>query len=374
MREDRGQVLPLVAIVLIVILGLAAFVVDVGSWYVTQRQTQAAADSAALAGAQDLPGSASTATTDAQSYVSKNMSGASATVTTPYNSNSRQIKVTVTTTAPSFFASVLGLSAPGVTSTAVAANSGVQITAPLYAGGTSCTAIDGNINGASIGGMVTNGGLNIGGWNNDTISSLEYDNSTCPLTPKSGVTFQSTSFDTGNVPFPLDYRSTSQTINCTGNGATVTESGNQTQSNDHYTYSDTGTFKFSSNQSVSGIYCAQTIDLTNSMQINGTATFIASCFLSGISDHGTLTPAMGSLLLWQTGSGCSPIQINTPSWINGSVVFAPYAQIYLNSNAFTGGAQTTLLEGSSIYLNMNNGSLNTPSGLSSASSKASLVQ
>ena len=54
-RDESGQVLVFVAFILTVIVGMAALVVDVGSWYQAHRHLQTAADAAALAGAQELP-------------------------------------------------------------------------------------------------------------------------------------------------------------------------------------------------------------------------------------------------------------------------------------------------------------------------------
>ena len=56
-RGQRGQILPIVALALVGLLGVAAFSIDVGYAYYAKRQLQAAVDSAALAGAQDLPSS-----------------------------------------------------------------------------------------------------------------------------------------------------------------------------------------------------------------------------------------------------------------------------------------------------------------------------
>ena len=53
--RERGAVLVLVAASLVAFLVLAAFVVDLGRAYFAQRHLQAAADAAALAGAQELP-------------------------------------------------------------------------------------------------------------------------------------------------------------------------------------------------------------------------------------------------------------------------------------------------------------------------------
>jgi Flp pilus assembly protein TadG len=53
-REGRGQVLPLVALCLAVLTGLAGMAVDIGYWEYQQRQRQIAADGAAAGAAQQL--------------------------------------------------------------------------------------------------------------------------------------------------------------------------------------------------------------------------------------------------------------------------------------------------------------------------------
>jgi Flp pilus assembly protein TadG len=52
--DQRGQVLPWVAFMMLMLLGMAAFVVDIGHAYVCRRQLQAATDAAALAGAKQV--------------------------------------------------------------------------------------------------------------------------------------------------------------------------------------------------------------------------------------------------------------------------------------------------------------------------------
>ena len=53
--NERGQAFALMIVALVALLGTAAIVMDVGfAWY-AKRQVQASADSAALAGAQELP-------------------------------------------------------------------------------------------------------------------------------------------------------------------------------------------------------------------------------------------------------------------------------------------------------------------------------
>lgn len=119
-REEGGQVLALLAVGITAFLGIAAFVIDVGGWYQVQQSAQAAADAAAESGAFDLPSNPSQAVADARAYVSKNISGATATVTTPYNSDTNQIHVTVTKNAPTTFAKIFGLDSVTVSSSATA--------------------------------------------------------------------------------------------------------------------------------------------------------------------------------------------------------------------------------------------------------------
>src|SRR5438132_4699068 len=54
-RNERGQVFAITAFSLVVLLGMSALVLDVGSWFRTKRRLQGTADAAALAGAQSLP-------------------------------------------------------------------------------------------------------------------------------------------------------------------------------------------------------------------------------------------------------------------------------------------------------------------------------
>jgi Flp pilus assembly protein TadG len=71
LRGQRGVVAVIVAVCMIVLMGSAAIAVDLGYTYLQKRRLQAAVDFALLAGAQKLP-NASTATTDAQSFLNTN--------------------------------------------------------------------------------------------------------------------------------------------------------------------------------------------------------------------------------------------------------------------------------------------------------------
>jgi Flp pilus assembly protein TadG len=53
-RREEGQILVMFAAVVIVLIGISALVVDIGMKYSFERRYQSIADSASLAGAQEL--------------------------------------------------------------------------------------------------------------------------------------------------------------------------------------------------------------------------------------------------------------------------------------------------------------------------------
>lgn len=120
-NDERGQVVVLVALVLIVLLGAAALVIDVGRAYVAKRHLQASADAAATAGALELP-DAAVAVAYAQEYSGRvgaknhetKLPPVTATVTTKclssYPCNPvNTIVVEQSTVVPTIFARVLGI-------------------------------------------------------------------------------------------------------------------------------------------------------------------------------------------------------------------------------------------------------------------------
>lgn len=71
-REESGQGLVVGALVMVVILGFAAMAVDVGLFLHERRDLQNAADAAALAGVQELPGSPHDAQLKAEEWAHNN--------------------------------------------------------------------------------------------------------------------------------------------------------------------------------------------------------------------------------------------------------------------------------------------------------------
>ncbi len=109
-RNDTGQATVLTLVFLTVLLGMAALVLDVGSWYRADRAAQSTADAAALAGAQALPEDAAKARTLAQQYADKNgsLGAGNVTITSKIVSNDT-ITVSVKRPAPGFFAKIFGI-------------------------------------------------------------------------------------------------------------------------------------------------------------------------------------------------------------------------------------------------------------------------
>jgi hypothetical protein len=105
-RNQRGQVLVLTVVFMTGMLGMAALVIDVGSWFRAQRDTQRVADAAALAGAQALPESAGQARALAVEYTDKNNINGTPAITFP---SSNTIKVHVSKPVDGFFAKLFGI-------------------------------------------------------------------------------------------------------------------------------------------------------------------------------------------------------------------------------------------------------------------------
>lgn len=130
--EESGQVIVLVSICMTVLLGMGAMVADVGQLYLERQRLVAAADLAALAGAQLLP-DRTRAEATAADYLAKNGVDADA-VQIEINDANSEITVNLRNTIPTTFARVLGVFTQGTWGGATAqsaALSGVSGAAPL---------------------------------------------------------------------------------------------------------------------------------------------------------------------------------------------------------------------------------------------------
>lgn len=142
-REDRGQALPWLTVMLVVIMGIAGFVIDLGHAMICERSLQSSSNAAAMAAALQLPNT--TYSTYAHSYgsetgqanASSNLPGVVMTVTgycsatvkgwgvqclSPSGYNA--VIVTQTASIPTTFARVLGISTVKISATATASERG----------------------------------------------------------------------------------------------------------------------------------------------------------------------------------------------------------------------------------------------------------
>ena len=150
-RNDNGQATVVTVVFLVVLLGMAALVLDIGSWYRADRATQSTADAAALAGAQVLPYDPASASSLALQYANKNGGGVSAGDVTISNGTGANdtIKVTVHRGANGVFTKLFGVNSVSVGSKATARASlmrsaqyvapiGVNVKHPKLKGNASC--------------------------------------------------------------------------------------------------------------------------------------------------------------------------------------------------------------------------------------------
>lgn len=125
-RAEEGQAMVMVAFSLVVILGFAAFAIDIGNIAVQKSDLQNAADAAALAGVVEMP-SSTNAETVAVNYaitngmaVQKNKVALNGELVSATAIGPKQLKVECSREVKYYFAGVLGFKSKVVTAVAVA--------------------------------------------------------------------------------------------------------------------------------------------------------------------------------------------------------------------------------------------------------------
>ena len=111
--RERGQIVVIFALSIIVFVGLAAVVIDVSWYWANTLRMQRAADAAALAGVVYLPGNPTLAYSTARAEAVKNgyTDGVGGVAVTPVQDpqDSRRLRVSVSGPVNTYFARVLGL-------------------------------------------------------------------------------------------------------------------------------------------------------------------------------------------------------------------------------------------------------------------------
>ncbi len=128
LQGEQGQMLVTVALLSVVLFMLAAIATETSLIWIQRRNLQNAADGAALAGAQQLPGNPSAAVADAQAWAAKNVTTLASFEAQVLDSN-RAIRVTVRKPADTIFGNWFGYG--GFTITAKAA---ARVAQPLLPG------------------------------------------------------------------------------------------------------------------------------------------------------------------------------------------------------------------------------------------------
>jgi Flp pilus assembly protein TadG len=338
--DDRGAVLVIVALLLPLIMGTAALVIDVGFWYLTQAQLQAAADAAALAGAQQLPSSPSSAQAYAQSLAAKNVSGATVTPVTPYNGSSSEIKVTVSEPGPIWFGSVIGISAPTITASAIAENT-AGTGSFIYAASTACNAISivnsGNLSVSTT--VWSNGGVSAVSSGTVTVTGqVDVGNSSCSF-PGSLTPPGPTSVGT-NAGWPVALPTTGQgnlPSSCSTASISIVGSG-WLSSNPPGMYCTTGTITIvnSGSVNVDGYEFVSESSSSNAINVinSGSGSFYGYC--PGDPGAWSSCPAGGApqTLFYATAGGISFVNSGGASFMGD--VFAPAGQASLTMSGGTG--------------------------------------
>lgn len=403
-----GQSLVIVVGAMFVIMLIAAFAIDLSSWYQKHHQQQVAADAAALAAADCLANQSSTNaggntctsasdTTDAGG-VATSIAGTNqaSTVTATYSNTTQGSvsavqNVTVTTSAPdsTFFSRLIGLS-PHATAVAVATvYTNAKDCSTAGAGCLMFYAAASNCNSASItfqvgnsinlsGGILTNGpiddskgnGGNFGGYisygsgstcnsntsfkNNPTFThnpaqqTVDYGSSATPNWPINYANYFPACSGTGNAP-----------TNCTSSSST-----NGVQGSPNYCTTATASTAALSTGTSNGVFCAIGTSSTpgNPATWNGTINAGTSGKVTMIGgtvnfQGGTLSAYSNNLFAYVTSTtACSTTAGNTGAFVaqGGSTswtgdVFAPNgcALVTGGSVGFTGfiQSQTIMYDG-----------------------------
>jgi hypothetical protein len=203
--HERGQTLPLVGVMLVVLLVFAGLAVDVGYWRYSQQIEQSAADSAAIAGANALQAAPGTYATAAKAAATANHftddGGVTTTVTAnnppatgPNIANGSAVEVIIQKKQPIFFTNFIpAFPAQWVSVRAVAALVSTAGDCIYVLKNTATTIVNGSTIDAPQCGFIGNGGLIVNGATFDAASigaagSITNNGSTYPeATPAPAV-------------------------------------------------------------------------------------------------------------------------------------------------------------------------------------------
>ena len=329
-RDESGQALALCVVALVALLGICAFVIDIGSAYLAQRTLQASADAAALAGAQEIP-NVGTALAVAKQYDgragSKNnverITGAVASTAeakclakgiacAPANA----VAVRQTARVQTSFARVLGIDHIDVEAHATAQITSGEVPWAIFAYDQSCGGLVLKSNGDNIdveGGIRSNGSFEVNGKNvHAAYASSGGPNACAPKVDGENIDFGGQPepvFDTKLHPWPLWF--TVDQFPCTFSAR-------------KFTFNSAGA------TIPSGVYCASEVFEVNGDRINGTITVVAP----EIKVNGTgqrFRPHLKDMLFFSTGT--KELILNGFDYDWEGMIFHPGGRVKINGDA-----------------------------------------
>ena len=362
---EDGVVLVLVALTMTVMLGCLALAIDLTSFYGAQKRAQAAADAAALAGAQDLPGSTTQAVADAQSYVTRNFPGATADITPSYGGDASKIKVGVSYNAPTFFAQIWGLTSERVSASAVAGANPAANHAAIFGYSDACgdPGVDFEGNHPDVnGGVYSNGTLTNNANGNGTIGPSTYGGPNgCTYTDNGNTSVASAAPSHTLTPYPIDYRSLPNLPNPCTQANDTPYAGDPS-----LTVWTQAVFPWTSQGATpipNSIFCAsQEIDLTAPEGIDAeNDVFIAPKILLTANNSTFKAPASFPVMFWINNAASNTFALQGEHECMVGNIFDPTGTVNVEPNYSTdgcGNGMTGMIEANNVIISGNHFSIN----------------
>jgi len=126
MTQERGAVMPLTALLMVVLVGMVAFATDLGWLFLNANRTQKAADAAALGGVVYMPSAFDQATAVAlevasdNAYIDASLGGDATVVPSKVTGFPNRLDVEITREVPTFFMRLFGVGSVDITKNAIA--------------------------------------------------------------------------------------------------------------------------------------------------------------------------------------------------------------------------------------------------------------
>lgn len=337
-RDQSGAVLVLVALLMTVLLGVLAIAVDVGYTYMQRSQAQTAADSGALAAAQNLPDDPAGAQATGMDYISNNLIGGTGVITPGFGGDPNKVEARAGLRIRTFFARVFGRDFVNVGARAVAEVRGGGGQLAIFNNSANISEADSlKMNGDKNtvqGGIHSNGGIYING-SNFTAASATYSGDTKPVLSGSSMNFgggrSEPARDWNVEPWPAKFKVSDFTPTYRAAEFLFTQEGQTIPP---------------------GVYYATKRFSVNGKQQKGNITVIAPVIeINGEMQR--FTPYQKGVLFFSTGTQETVLDGRGYNW--QGIIFQPNGRVKINGDAssvYQGliEAQTVLVNGQGLKI------------------------